>query len=762
MPTTSTEVSRLKLLHPDLGHDGGMGLWNKVHDIYEKLGNSAPIQWSGSVTLADDAETDFVHNLGMELQNIDVLIFEANVQISGADLLNYEVTPKTGNVLNEITVKNVSGGSKTFFFYVVGFKLGLSSQEFQETSPVFTTELFQPKTINITVLNLEDTITLNTWATEGYTLSVARRDHGGLGTKNAGCFMGGTNGANLISSEICNGFRYLSVGNLSTARRELAAVGSVDSGLAFGGRTTDPVTITEKREGIFSSWSVTGALATARARLGGTGKKNAALSFGGENSIGTAQTTTEFFRGTAWSAGPAMVTARRGCVGAGTQLATIAIGGVNFSNDSEIFNGLFWSALSHDSNFSSGAAGTLNAAIFFGGNDSYVNLSRVEKFNGFSFITVASLSVAKTSLAGNGTQNIATAVGGFTSTYLNASETFLGEVFYKPYTRILGTENVTDIGGNNNTFCQENAIVEVSIIQENYNNEFETKDLLEIDRLNDTNSFWTTSGNLLHGRRGLAGAGVQNTALAYGGYDGISYISSVEKFNGATWAAATAMSAARAYLAGAGSTLAAAAFGGENGGIATSATELYNGTSWSASGSLLQSRFHLCGVGAQKAALSFGGFDENFTTYNNTEKFNGVTWTATGALLEQKKKGTGVGRQNAAIIAGGDMGIAVEKFNGSSWSKLADLLYQIESFAGSGVHNSALVFGGYWYSLKYNSIVWSLVTGIAQENSDITSMGSCGTANAALGFGGESSDNVNKTFKLSNNFNAFISIRIAI
>lgn len=124
MPTTSTEVGRAKLAHPDLGHDGGSGLWTKINAIYDKLGDNLSIQWSDSITLANAASADFVHNFGMNLVDLEVRIFESNQMISlEAQAANYSIVEKVGNTTNAITVTNNSGGSKTFFFYVTGFNL---------------------------------------------------------------------------------------------------------------------------------------------------------------------------------------------------------------------------------------------------------------------------------------------------------------------------------------------------------------------------------------------------------------------------------------------------------------------------------------------------------------------------------------------------------------------------------------------------------------------------------------------------------------
>ena len=94
---------------------------------------------------------------------------------------------------------------------------------------------------------------------------------------------------------------------------------------------------------------------------------------------------------------------------------------------------------------------------------------------------------------------------------------------------------------------------------------------------------WSTGGALITARYGLAGAGTQNAALAFGGLDsGFSAIVSAEEYNGSSWSVGGALSTARASLAGAGTQNAGLAFGGSNPNL--SCTEEYDGSSWSAGG----------------------------------------------------------------------------------------------------------------------------------------------------------------------------------
>jgi hypothetical protein len=121
--TTSTAAGRAALQHPDFGHDGGTGLWNKVHALYQKIGNCLGVQWFGSYTLADTATQDLVHNFDMNLSELEVHIIESDTILTQELQSVYGISEKSGNEKNEIRIQNNSGGAKTFDVYIFGFSL---------------------------------------------------------------------------------------------------------------------------------------------------------------------------------------------------------------------------------------------------------------------------------------------------------------------------------------------------------------------------------------------------------------------------------------------------------------------------------------------------------------------------------------------------------------------------------------------------------------------------------------------------------------
>ena len=102
-------------------------------------------------------------------------------------------------------------------------------------------------------------------------------------------------------------------------------------------------------------------------------------------------------------------------------------------------------------------------------------------------------------------------------------------------------------------------------------------------------------------------------------------------FCGSSWSAGGALSTARNGLAGAGTQNAALAFGGRLGGpsyTTSSCTEEYDGSTWSSGGALIIARRVLAGTGTQNEALAFGGYTPGGSC---TEEYNGSTWSAGGA-----------------------------------------------------------------------------------------------------------------------------------
>jgi hypothetical protein len=264
----------------------------------------------------------------------------------------------------------------------------------------------------------------------------------------------------------------------------------------------------------------------------------------------------------AWSAGGNLNTGRGIAGTSGTQTA-----GLIFSpSATESYNGTSWttspgSMNTARSSVGSAQAGTQTATLVFGGNPGsspYVS-SATESWNGSSWTTVpATLNTARKTAGRGGTQTAALMFGGSNSP---------DSTPYQP-----GIQTTT----------------------EQYNG-----------------TSWTTIGNLNTGRYDMGSAGIQTSALGFGGYvAGSVFTNKTESYNGTSWTNVANLNTTRRLLAGAGiSNTSALAFGGlTTPGAATGSTELWNGSAWTSNPTgLATARHSLSGLGSQSAALAIGG-----------------------------------------------------------------------------------------------------------------------------------------------------------
>jgi hypothetical protein len=214
------------------------------------------------------------------------------------------------------------------------------------------------------------------WSSNPTGLNTARNALAGCGTQTSALAFGGfvPPATRSNATEKFNGTSWTSVNNMNTGRRYLAGCGTQTSALAFGGNTTSTppsqvVANTEKYDG--TNWTAGNTMNTARKELGGAGIQTAALAFGGAIlappiSFGASTAATEKFNGTTWTTVNSMNTARAGLAGVGTETAALA-----FSSSTEKYDGTNWTTVtSMNTNRPSvaGAAGTLTAALAFGGS----------------------------------------------------------------------------------------------------------------------------------------------------------------------------------------------------------------------------------------------------------------------------------------------------------------------------------------------------------------------------------------------------------
>jgi hypothetical protein len=128
MPTTSTEISRSKLQHPDLNHDGGAALHAKIATMYTELGDNANSRISDHTGITDLGFVVIDHNLGANLEELTVLIYSGTGATKQLILdsanLGWVIAEEAGNEETQIRVTAPgSGGPHTFTVVVIDAQL---------------------------------------------------------------------------------------------------------------------------------------------------------------------------------------------------------------------------------------------------------------------------------------------------------------------------------------------------------------------------------------------------------------------------------------------------------------------------------------------------------------------------------------------------------------------------------------------------------------------------------------------------------------
>ena len=276
------------------------------------------------------------------------------------------------------------------------------------------------------------------WASGG-ALSSPRGQGTGAGTQTAGIVMGGRlvpgSGATVVGvTETYNGTAWTEVGDLTSARRALAAAtqGTTTASLVFGGDATGSPTFVDVCESYNgSTWTEVGDLTITKELGAGAGTQTAALSFGGgTDPEPTMSANMQSWNGTNWTDSTSINTARTRLGGAGTSTAALAFGGQTptLVAVTELWNGSTWTEVNdlNSARATMGDAGTSTAAISMGGSP-FGALTEI--WNGTSWTEVADLSTGIHGNAGSGgTSSLAFLAGGFSdaSTAPTATEEWNG------------------------------------------------------------------------------------------------------------------------------------------------------------------------------------------------------------------------------------------------------------------------------------------------------------------------------------------------
>ena len=265
-----------------------------------------------------------------------------------------------------------------------------------------------------------------------------------------------------------------------------------------------------------------------------------------------------------WASGGNLNTARQQATAAGTQDAGIAVGGGTVNV--EQYNGSAWTEVANLSvaqsrsaiSAQSPNANTLN----FGGTP---DSDKTESWDNSSWTEVANLNAGRIGAGGFGVSNTSAGMAGgqlttATELYngsswtevnnLNAARRYLGGLGTVTAALVVAgdTDNPSFPGGRNTA---------------------------NVESWNGTS--WTEIANVNTGRVYVGTAGIQTSAIVFGGSPGTPYLTITEAWNGTSWTeVADLATGRRAWSSGAGSSSAAIAAGGEGPVGAITTTEEWN------------------------------------------------------------------------------------------------------------------------------------------------------------------------------------------
>jgi hypothetical protein len=129
----TTDVGRIPLAHPNLGHVGGAPLHAHMNDIFTALSNDVSTRYVEYTGKANSSVTSFAHNLGEPFADLTVVLY-SGVGITKTRVANpsgsgwtIAATGGTSTVSVDVTAPS-SGGPHSFSLEIYGSLKGMSVQ----------------------------------------------------------------------------------------------------------------------------------------------------------------------------------------------------------------------------------------------------------------------------------------------------------------------------------------------------------------------------------------------------------------------------------------------------------------------------------------------------------------------------------------------------------------------------------------------------------------------------------------------------------
>ena len=483
----------------------------------------------------------------------------------------------------------------------------------------------------------------------------------------------------------------------------------------------------------------------------------------------TSGTFKSVVAGAAWSSGASMIRTASGqfSCATGTQTAALVAGGYSpYTNLTEEYNGSGWSTGGNlgTTRIASGF-GTQTAALAAGGLTPPNTATGVsEEYDGSTWTAGGSLNTARAYSAGSGTLTAGVSFGGLIGppfSVSNATEEYNGTSFtsannmnyYKRHMGVSGRGPQTATlgfggGGGPSPASPGDAATATT---ESYDG-----------------TSWTSVNSMNTARFALGSAGIQTSALAFGGYNGTANVAVTESWDGTNWSTSPAtLATARNTPTSIGTSSSALYAGGQ---APVLSTEEYNfsgsiitGAAWASGGTYPTGTFSVKMVGDKNAAVGFAGYNAVTTT----NEYDGTSWSPSPSI---PNGGFGLGfsgTQTAALAWGGYSGTfgggafnptTANEYNGSTWASAGSTPFQGRDGTGFGTQTATIGAGGYSWpapaqpptgvgvrtsnTISYDGTSW---TNVNAMNTAIELLGGAGTQTAGLAFGGQNPPSLNLT-----------------
>jgi hypothetical protein len=219
-------------------------------------------------------------------------------------------------------------------------------------------------------------------------------------------------------------------------------------------------------------------------------------------------------------------------------------------------------------------------------------------------------------------------------------------------------------------------------------------------------STWTAGGTTVRSpvasTSGIGDFGTQTAALICGG--GNPYTTTVQEYDGTSWASANALPVDKSYMGSSGTQVAGLISMGYNAPDQTDTqpgSQEYDGTNWTSGGNCNTGSYLHVGFGVQTAAGLAGGYNPSTAAIARVEEYDGTSWTTVNALPGANYSASATGIQTSALYMGGTspapatVDTALE-YDGTNWSAGGNMTTAREGAAGQSGTSilDSIIYGG--------------------------------------------------------------------